>query len=201
MNVAPEISENLTGTNGSEAYRVPSGLYDEMHSGVGGVRDHWRPFVESLNDVGMSELVRRWDDAKRLIHENGVTYNIHGDPHGLDRPWELDPIPVLISAADWTAIEAGLIQRARLLEAILADLYGPQRLLHNALLPPELVFNHPGFLRACHAVRLPANRHLHLYAADLGRSPDGKLCVIADRAQSLSGAGYALENRIVLSRM
>jgi uncharacterized circularly permuted ATP-grasp superfamily protein/uncharacterized alpha-E superfamily protein len=200
MNVSPDVYENLVGSNGSGAYRASPGLYDEM-LGRGGLRDHWRPFVSSLNDVGLAELVRRWEEAKRLIHENGVTYNIHGDPQGLDRPWELDPIPVLISAGDWNAIEAGLIQRARLLETILTDLYGPQRLLRDALLPPELVFNHPGFLRACHGLRLPKNRYLHLYAADLGRSPDGKLSVIADRAQSLSGAGYALENRIVLSRM
>src|SRR5262245_31178779 len=131
MNVSREISENLIGSNGCGAYHVTPGLFDEMHSEAGELRDHWRPFVSSLNDVGLPELVRRWDDAKRLIHENGVTYNIHGDPQGLDRPWELDPIPVLITSADWAAIEAGLIQRARLLEAILADLYGPQRLLRD----------------------------------------------------------------------
>src|SRR5262249_47252321 len=148
-----------------------------------------------------SELRRRWEEARQLIRENGVTYNVYGDPQGMDRPWELDPLPLLIAPADAQTIEAGLTQRARLLDRILADLYGPQTLLAQGLIPPELVFGHSGFLRACHGVKVPIDRYLHLYAADLGRTPDGTFYVLADRTQAPSGAGYALENRIVLSRM
>jgi uncharacterized circularly permuted ATP-grasp superfamily protein/uncharacterized alpha-E superfamily protein len=201
MSLTPEIMDDAATIDAWRGYRVPQGLYDEMHSGSGEPRAHWQTFVQSLNSAGLSDVARRWEEARRLIHENGVTYNIHGDPRGLDRPWELDPIPLLISASEWEATETGLVQRARLLEAILADLYGSQRLLNDGLLPPDLVFGHRGFLHACHSIPLPSKRHLHLYAADLGRSPDGQLAVIADRTQALSGAGYALENRIVLSRM
>jgi uncharacterized circularly permuted ATP-grasp superfamily protein/uncharacterized alpha-E superfamily protein len=130
-----------------------------------------------------------------------VTYNVYGDPQGMERPWELDPIPLLMAPADAGVIETGLVQRAGLLEGALADLYGPQTLVARGILPPQLVYGHPGFLRACHGMKVPGGRYLHLYAADLGRAPDGSMVVLADRTQAPSGAGYVLENRIVLARM
>jgi uncharacterized circularly permuted ATP-grasp superfamily protein/uncharacterized alpha-E superfamily protein len=154
-----------------------------------------------LDKLGFPEVTRRWEDARQLIREHGVTYNVYGDPRGLGRPWVLDPIPLMIAAEESDALQAGLVQRARLLELILADLYGPQRLLHSGLVPPELVFEHPGFLRSCHGVSPSAGRFLHLYAANCGRTPDGRIWVLGDRTQAPSGAGYVLENRLVLSRM
>lgn len=173
---------------------------DELFAASGDVRPHWRPFLTALQELGIDELTRRWDDARHLIRENGVTFNVHADPHGLDRPWQLDPIPLLIDAGEASRIEAGLRQRARLLDRVLADLYGPQTLLARNLLPPELVLGHPGFLRPMRGLTPPHDRRLHFYAADLGRAADGSLWVMADRTQSPAGAGYSLENRIVLSR-
>ena len=184
-----------------QPYDLLSGLHDEMMGPEGKFRAHWIPFLRALNELGSEEVARRWEDAQHLIRENGVTYNVYGDPRGLDRPWALDPIPLLFSAAAYETLQVGLVQRARLLELILADLYGPQLLLHKGLLPPELVFAHPGFLRPCHGVTPPAGRYLHLYAANLARSPDGHFWVLGDRTQAPSGAGYALENRIVQARM
>ena len=123
-------------------------------------------------ELGPQEMARRWSQARRLIHENGVTYNVYGDPQGMDRPWELDAIPLVVASAEWRALEGALAQRARLLNSILADLYGPQTLLHDGSLPPDLVFAHPGFLRPCHGLALPEACHLHLFAADLARSPE-----------------------------
>ena len=182
-------------------YDGPPQFRDEMVDPEGVLRPCWRTFLHALDELGFTEVTRRWDDARQLIHEHGVTYNVYGDPRGLGRPWVLDPIPLLISAEDSDALQAGLVQRARLLELILADLYGAQTLLHSNLLPPELVFDHPGFLRPCHGVYPSAGRFLHLYAANLGRTPDDQLWVLGDRTQAPSGAGYALENRLVLSRM
>ena len=93
------------------------------------------------------------------------------------------------------------MQRARLLNLMLADLYGSQSLLASGHLPPELIFAHPGFLRPCHRVRVPYDVYLHLYATHLARGPDGRWLVLADRAQTPFGGGYAVENRIVISRM
>jgi uncharacterized circularly permuted ATP-grasp superfamily protein/uncharacterized alpha-E superfamily protein len=174
--------------------------YDEATEPGGTPRPHWVKLFDSLKQLGPTELARRWREAKDLIRANGVTYNVYGDPHGIARPWQLDPIPLVITSADAAILERGLVQRARLLELLLADLYGPQRLLAEGLLPPELVFPNPGFLRAMHGVSVPAGRYLHLYGANLGRGNDGQWRVIGDRTQAPSGAGYALENRIVMTR-
>jgi len=200
MNLAPTLDTSAPATS-TDGYALPVGSYDEMLGPNGQPRPHWQTFVRALGGLSLGELTRRWEEAKQLIRENGVTYDIYGDPRGLDRPWELDPVPLLMAPAEGQALEMGLIQRARLLEMILADVYGPQRLLQGGLLPADLIFAHPGFLRPCHGIHVPGNRHLHLYAADLGRAPDGQWWVLADRAQAQAGAGYALENRIVLSRM
>jgi uncharacterized circularly permuted ATP-grasp superfamily protein/uncharacterized alpha-E superfamily protein len=174
---------------------------DELFDPAAGVRPHWSVFLESLKGLGAAELTRRWTEAQHLIRENGVTYNVYGDPRGLNRPWQLDPIPLLIASDEAQALERGMIQRGRLLEALMADLYGPQLCLAEGLLPRELVFGNPAFLRPCHNVRVSGNRRLHLYAANIGRGADGAFRVLGDRTQSPSGAGYALENRLVLSRM
>lgn len=179
-------------------YAAPVG-YDEAVTANGVPRPHWAKFFDSLTELGADELARRWHDAQYLIRENGVTYNVYGDPRGMSRPWQLDPVPLVVSAAEAAKLEAGLIQRGRLLELILSDIYGPQRLLASGQLPAELVFPNTGFLRPCHGIVPPGGRYLHLYAANLGRGASGEWAVIGDRTQAPSGAGYALENRIVMA--
>ena len=180
-------------------YPQTGGVYDEMSAAPGVLRPYWDTFIDSMSALGGEELARRWKIARQRIRENGVTYNIYGDPLGTDRPWNLDSIPLLIPPSEWNALEAGLIQRARLLNCILADLYGPQQLLRGGLLPPALVFANPGFWRPCHGMPTAVHPYLHLLAVDLARSPDGQWWVLADRTQAPSGAGYALENRTVLA--
>src|SRR5579862_6611375 len=184
----------------AEGYADHSPLPDEMMEPDGSIRPHWRSFVAMLDEMGARERRQRWDHARRLIHENGVTHNVYGDPHGLDRPWGLDLIPLLIPAEQWQRLCDGLIQRARLLDALVADLYGAARTVREGLLPPELVWANPGFLRPCHGAVPLHNRWLHLYAADLAKSAEGQYEVLSDRTQAPSGGGYSLENRIVLSR-
>jgi uncharacterized circularly permuted ATP-grasp superfamily protein/uncharacterized alpha-E superfamily protein len=181
-------------------YSPPPGAHDEVFDPRGEIRSHWHVFLESLKELGLAQLGRRWADARHLIRENGVTYNVYGDPRGLERPWQLDPIPLIIAPAEADALADGLVQRARLLDALLRDLYGPQQTLAEGLLPPEFVYANPAFLRSCHGATVPGGRYLHLYAANVGRCTDGSFWVLGDRTQSPSGAGYALENRLVLSR-
>jgi uncharacterized circularly permuted ATP-grasp superfamily protein/uncharacterized alpha-E superfamily protein len=180
-----------------------TGSYDELFDPAGRPRADWEPLVTQLRALGLEELRRRWEEARRLLHEHGVSYDvhgIHGDREGATRPWNLSPIPVVFGPDTWGPLEAGLSQRARLLDLVLADLYGPQRLLSEGLLPPDLLFGHPGFLRPCAGIVPPLGRFLPLYSADVVRGRDGRFAVLADRPQSPSGVGYALENRIVLSR-
>src|ERR1700685_1555256 len=183
----------------SNGYPHTPGVYDEMSVAPGVLRPHWDTFINSLSALGDQELGRRWQTARQRIRENGVTYNVYGDPLGMDRPWNLDSIPLMIPPSEWSQLEAGLIQRARLLNSILVDLYGPQRLLHSGQLPPALVFANPGFWRPCHGVRVSGDTYLHLLGVDLARGPDGEWWVISDRTQAPSGAGYSLENRIVMA--
>jgi uncharacterized circularly permuted ATP-grasp superfamily protein len=138
--------------------------------------------------------------AREAIAAEGVTYNVYADPQGANRPWELDLLPQIISADEWQNLSAAVTQRARLLNAVLADLYGPQTLLSKGLLPPALVFGQHGYLWPCRGIEPPGGIHLHLYAIDLARSPDGHWWVMSDRTQGPSGAGYALQNRQIMSR-
>ncbi len=166
----------------------------------GSLRPHYQRLASTLNRLGPNGLAACADQARRSIAENGVTYNVYGDPRGMDRPWEFDPVPFVIPPHEWAALEKGLTQRARLLNAVLSDLYGPQRLLKEGILPPGIVLGNPGYQFACHGIRPPDDLWLRLYGVDLARGPDGRWWCFADRTQAPSGSGYVLENRIVLSR-
>ncbi len=174
--------------------------YDEMIGELGLPRQHWSGVVDFLDRLNSQGVANRWEEGRRVIEQNGVTYNVYGDARSIDRLWPLDPIPLVIAPEEWSRIEAGILQRATLLNAILADLYGKQRLLYDRLLPAELVLAHPSFLRPCHNIAAPGGVFLHSYAADVARSPDGQWWVLADRTQAPSGMGYTLENRMVSTR-
>lgn len=201
MNVAPGSAAETLRQRLQGGFVPSREEYDEVFDRDGQVRPHWQALIDSLGEVGSDELARRWEQARRIIRENGVTYNVHGDPEGLSRPWELDPLPLVLPAPQWARLSEGLVQRAQLLNLVLADIYGPQQLLKEGLLPPELIFANPGFLRPCHNLQVPENKYLYLYAAHLARDSRGDWVVIADRARGPTGAGYALENRVVISRM
>ena len=175
--------------------------YDEMLTADGSVRAHWRQFFDHLDAVAPEEMRERLEFVDRRIQENGVTYNVYADPSGADRPWALDPLPLIIPPAEWAEVAAAVAQRAALLNAMLADLYGEQRLLSEGLLPPALVYGQHGYLWPCRGVRPVGGIWLHNYGVDLARSPNGRWWVIADRTQAPSGAGYALENRLVVARV
>ncbi len=184
-----------------ETYLSDAHRYDELLDGSGNVRAHWRPLIDALASEGADAVRRGVELARRLIVENGVTYNVYADPQGRDRPWVLDPLPILLTAAEWREIELGVAQRARLLDALLSDVYGPQRLLADGTVPAELPFGHPNFLWPCHGISPAGGNWLHVHAVDISRSADGRWWALADRTQTPSGPGYALENRHIVSRV
>ncbi len=183
------------------AYRPLSGTYDEMVGGDGRIRDHWAGLGRALDEFGFEEINERRRQVQQLLDDDGVTYNAAGARAGPARRWDLDPLPVLLSSTEWAGIERGAIQRAELLNLVLADLYGPRDLVRRRLLPPELVYGHPGFLRPCDQIRVPGPQQLVTCAIDLARDAEGRCWALADRTQAPSGAGYALENRVVISRV
>jgi uncharacterized circularly permuted ATP-grasp superfamily protein/uncharacterized alpha-E superfamily protein len=182
-------------------YATPKDRYDELLTAAGVPRAHWDAFLKSMAAREGVEISQTLALMEREIRENGVTYNVYADPQGADRLWEVDPLPLLLSAAEWSEIEAGIAQRANLLNRVLADIYGAQDLLRSGDIPPAVVFGHSGFLHQVQGIRPPGGVHLFNYAADLARSPDGHWWVVNDRTQAPSGAGYALENRLVVSRV
>ena len=135
------------------AYRAVPGTFDELLDDAGHPRGHYAEFVRQLEELPTTELRTRWETSRRLIHEQGITYNVYNDPQGTERPWQLDPVPYFISAAEWRSLEAALVQRATLLNKVLADCYGPQELIRAGRFPSALVFAQPDFLRACHGIR------------------------------------------------
>ncbi len=182
-------------------YVVDGAGYDEMCSAAGVLRPQWRELMHAFDEMGGDELENRNDELRRLLQENGVTYNVHGDLHDTLRPWMVDPVPILMTEAEWRHIDAALQQRSQLLDLVLADLYGPHALIRDGLLPPELIYSHPGFQHPCYQSLPCGRRWLIFHAMDLARVADGSVWVLGDHAQCPSGAGYALENRIIMARV
>lgn len=171
------------------------------------INDAWQRLDTALGNVGATEFSRLWDQTRHALRENGIAYGSVPQAEGSlptedrSRPWQFDPIPMVIPAAEWESIAAALEQRARLLGEILTDLLGPQRLLTSGLLPGEVLFRHPLFHRALWTERSRAPTPLVLYAADIARDHTGKWWVLGDRTEAPSGLGFALENRLLTSRM
>jgi uncharacterized circularly permuted ATP-grasp superfamily protein/uncharacterized alpha-E superfamily protein len=160
----------------------------------------WQAFFGALGGTAGDELSGRAARVQRRVREDGATYNVHAPEGDASREWPLQLLPFIVDADEWASIEAGVIQRARLLDATLADVYGPQTLLREAVLPPSLVFAHPQYLRPAHGIVPPAGVHLHVAAFDLARGPEGRWWVLAQRLQAPSGLGYLLENRLIIAR-
>jgi len=175
--------------------------YDEMFAAGGEPRAHYNALYELLAARNAAQLRDLFNVVDQQIHDNGVTYNVYDDTGGVTRPWALDPLPLILSAQEWAGVEHAVQQRARLFNSLLADFYGPQDLFREGRLPPGLVLGHPGFQRPMVGQQPPGGIFLHILAVDLARSPDGHWWIINDRTQSPSGMGYALENRIIVSRL
>jgi uncharacterized circularly permuted ATP-grasp superfamily protein/uncharacterized alpha-E superfamily protein len=180
------------------AYRPLPDTPDELIGADGRPRDYWLKFLAGLAELPGEELDKRFELATRHIRDTGVSYRIYGEDS--ERTWPINPLPLLLGAGEWSEIVAGVQQRASLMEAVLRDLYGEARLVTDGYLPAAAVTGSADFIRAVRGVEPPGGRWLNLYAVDIGRGPDGRWWVLDDRAQAPSGAGYALENRLVLSR-
>lgn len=180
-------------------YPASDSRHDEIIAGDGQLRPHWHYVLDSLH--GLGDMAGRQQKALRILRDDGATYNIYGDSTGESSTWNLDLVPNIIASEVWADAESGLLERSELFNLLLRDIYGERTLLKSGVIPPEALFCHRGFLRACHGIQLPGEQDLILHAVDLIRAPGGELMVLGDRTQSPSGAGYALENRTVMSRV
>ena len=206
------LPESLVGAQRQETlaraheFAAAPGHFDEFHGGAdassrSGPAPVWSRFFDSLGQTGPGDLNQRSQLLARQVRDNGITYNVYADASGPQRPWSVDLFPLLIEPEAWRRIESGLLQRMRLLESVMADIYGPQRLIANNLLPPALVHGHPGYLRSMRGAQPAGGRFLHIAAFDLARDAEGHWWVVAQRTQAPSGLGYLLENRSLVSRL
>lgn len=179
-------------------YHPLPGVPDELVQSDGATPEVWRRYLGALAAFPQGEFEDRFAAATRHIRDSGVSHRIYGEDN--ERTWPLSPLPLILGEEEWAQIAAGVEQRATLIEAVLSDVYGEGRLITDGHLPAAAVTGSSDFIRAMRGVSPPGGRHMHLYAADLGRGPDGRWWVLDDRTQAPSGAGYALENRLVLSR-
>jgi uncharacterized circularly permuted ATP-grasp superfamily protein/uncharacterized alpha-E superfamily protein len=177
--------------------RLP-GIPDEFIAQDGTPREVWTRFFEAFGGLPAAEIDRRFGSADRHLREAGVTYRAPGEI--ADRIWPLSHVPLLIDESEWQQISAAVTQRATLLEKVMSDLYGDASLVASGALPAAAIAGSTEYLRSVCGVKPPGGRYLNVYAADLGRAPDGRWWVLGDRTQAPSGMGYALENRLVLSR-
>jgi len=180
---------------------VKLGHYDELRDASGNLRKPWQTFFSYLGEAGIAGLPQSSETIERLIQQNGITYNVYGDQQDQTRPWSLNALPMLITPADWRGISTSLQQRAKLLNTILQDVYGEQRLIRGGYLPGALILGNPGYLRAMQGVKPLGGVYLHVVAFDIARGPDGRWWVIGQRTQTPSGLGYVLENRLTVSRV
>lgn len=185
---------------GLSAYRPLTGVPDELMAPDGTIRPIWQPLLAHLGGQSDEDLTRAIGRADLYLRDSGVFYRQYGAGGSVERPWPLSHIPVLMDEADWTDLSSALIQRADVLEALMADLYGENRLVSQGHLPTALVAGNPEWLRPMVGIRPQSGHYLHFVAFEIGRGPDGKWWVLADRTQAPSGAGYALENRVATSR-
>jgi len=200
---APESPAALAGALAPPA---APGHFDELRGSASALAaapptGHWARFFEHLGTEGFADLNRRTVNLERQVRDNGITYNVYADANGPQRPWSLDLFPLIISPDSWRQLEAGVLQRVKLLDRVMADVYGPQELLARNLLPPALVQGHPGYLRPMHGVKPAGGAHLHIAAFDMARDPSGAWWVVSQRTQAPSGLGYLLENRLIISRL
>ncbi|KAB2912979.1 MAG: circularly permuted type 2 ATP-grasp protein, partial [Hyphomicrobiaceae bacterium] len=170
--------------------------FDELIMASGVFKPHWHAFLETLAALDPATRSLRMEQLNRRVRETGIAYDLFSDPASTAQPWRVDLVPLIFAPEDWRQLERALVQRARLFEALLADLYGAQRLLGSGMVPHELVLSDPSFLRPCRNLR-PGGGYIQFFAADVARGPDGRWRVIDTHTETPAGIGYALANRMV----
>ncbi|OJX51902.1 circularly permuted type 2 ATP-grasp protein [Devosia sp. 66-22] len=181
-------------------YSLLPGIPDEMKDAAGAIRPGWAELLAGFDELGPEGLSDRFDRADQYLRDAGVFYRKYDGAAGKDRAWPLAHVPLIIDEAEWAQITRGLVQRADVLERLVADIYGDNLLVARGVLPPELIAQNPEFLRPVVGIKPASGHWLHFCAFELGRGPDGGWWVLGDRTQAPSGAGFALENRVATTR-
>ncbi len=183
-----------------EHYAPDSGAFDELVDSSGQIRPHWRPFAEIFRSLAPGEPAARVERLSRLVKENGIGEDIFAGAASAAAPWKIDLFPLIFPAGEWAWLEKALIQRARLSNLILRDIYGPRELLRTGTIPPSIVLSDPAYLRPCAGIPCEGNA-LDFFAVDLARGPNGCWRVLDSHTETPAGSGFALANRVIHSHV
>ncbi|QYK43433.1 MAG: circularly permuted type 2 ATP-grasp protein [Paracoccaceae bacterium] len=184
-----------------DGYAPLPGVADEVFAPDGTLRPVWQPFLTALASLPDAQRNASFARGTQYLRDAGVFFRHYGPEGSTEREWPLSPVPVIISEREWAGIETGLVQRADLLESVMADLYGQARLVAEGHLPATVVARNGEWLRPMTGIVPKGGHFLHFIAFDIARNPDGTWFVLGDRVQAPSGAGFALENRVATSRI
>ena len=198
---ASQPTSDITASASLQAYIRNSGGRDEMLDAQGRVKPVWSEFISHVCSLSDEDLTKRFARGEQYLRDAGVLYRQYDETVSSERQWPLSHIPVILEEAEWAQISAGLIQRADLLEMVVRDLYGDNQLVASGQLPATLLSQNPAWLRPLVGVKNAAKHYLNLLSFEIGRGPDNKWWVISDLVEAPSTAGFALENRVAMTRV
>ena len=196
--MSSQDQQQLSDSQVLSTYQPSAAGFDEAVDSEGHLREHWAALLGDLDALGRTGLHDRHIKLQRILRDDGATYKTYSNQQ---QSWDLDPVPLVLTNESWQAVEQGLVQRAEVFNRLFKDIYGQQDLIRQGVIPPEAIFAHPGFLRPCYGLGIADDHALLLHGVDMIRTKDRSICVVGDRTQSPSGAGYALENRTVMTRV
>ncbi len=194
------VAHPIPSTSIARGYAPAATTFDELIRPDGQTAPHWFPVLAGLEALSQEQRIARIERINMRVRETGIAHDLFADPSRNVQPWRLDIMPLVFPSDEWARIEAAVIQRARLLEAILADIYGPRDLMRRGVIPPKLVFADPSYLRACHGIE-PAGARIQFFAADLARGPDGTWRIVDTHTETPAGIAYALANRTIITHV
>lgn len=182
-------------------YATPSSTWDEMYNNDSLVRDPYHGIYEFLKNIPLEELNRQEELAKRLFMSQGITFTVYSSGEGVEKIFPFDIIPRIITGKEWEHIEAGIKQRLQALNLFLKDVYSTQFILKDNVVPFEMVYSCPHYLREMQNVTVPHDIYVHIAGIDLIRDADGTFYVLEDNLRTPSGVSYMIENREVTKRI
>ncbi len=176
----------------------PGQFYDELFLARGVPRPEAQPLIDRMESLTMPELQRRQRAAQSALFKMGVTFNVYSDNQGTEKIFPFDIVPRIVSAKEWAFLDRGLKQRIEALNQFLADIYGDQKILHDGIIPAELIKSASGFHEVCMGLKPPKGIWCHITGSDLVRDGEGNWFVLEDNLRCPSGVSYVLENRRVM---
>jgi uncharacterized circularly permuted ATP-grasp superfamily protein len=183
-----------------KSYKEQPLIWDEMFSSLG-IRTSYRNFVSAIEDLSVTEMNHKDELAKKLFMSQGITFTVYNSGEGIEKIFPFDIIPRIIENKEWKQIEAGIKQRLKALNTFLKDIYHLQFIIKDGLVPPQLIYSCPNFLREMVNVNVPFDIYTHIAGVDLIRDSDGSFYVLEDNLRTPSGVSYMLENRSITYRI